>query len=103
MGSWWQDLRFGARSWWRRPGVAVLGLLTLALGIGANTAIFSVISGVLLAPLPFPQPDQIVRLDESAPTPGFPEFGVSPLNFKDWREQNQVFAGLAAVRRRSVT
>ncbi|HVT58585.1 MAG TPA: ABC transporter permease [Thermoanaerobaculia bacterium] len=103
MDSWWQDLRFGARLWRRHPGVAALGLLTLALGIGANTAIFSVISGVLLEPLPFPQPEQIVRVAESAPKLGFPEFGVSPLNFKDWREQNQVFASLAAIRRRSLT
>ena len=103
MDSWWQDLRFGARLWRRNPGVAALGLLTLALGIGANTAIFSVISGVLLEPLPLPQPDQIVIVAESAPKLGFPEFGVSPLNFKDWREQNHVFSGLAASRRRSLT
>jgi ABC-type antimicrobial peptide transport system permease subunit len=60
METWWQDLRFGARSLLRNPAVAALGLLTLALGIGANTAIFSIVDGVLLKPLPFLQPERIV-------------------------------------------
>jgi putative ABC transport system permease protein len=103
MDRWWQDLRFGARSLLRNPALATLGLLTLALGIGANTAIFSVVNGVLLKPLPFPHPDQFVILFDNAPKLGFSQFSSSPPNFKDWREQNQVFSGLDAMRLRRFT
>src|SRR3954471_15041556 len=98
MAGWWQDLRFGARSLLRNPTLAVVGVLTLALGIGANTAIFSVVNGVLLKPLPFPQPEQFVLLLDNAPKLGLLEFASSASNFKDWREQNHVFSGLDAVR-----
>ncbi|HXO30487.1 MAG TPA: ABC transporter permease [Thermoanaerobaculia bacterium] len=103
MESWWRDLRFGARSLLRSPTVTLLGLLTLALGIGANTAIFSVVDGVLIEPLPLLRPDQIVVLIDSAPKLGLPEFASSPPNFKDWREQNHVFASLDAMRLRRLT
>jgi putative ABC transport system permease protein len=99
----WQDLRFGARSLLRNPAITIVGLLTLALGIGANTAIFSVVSGVLLKPLPFRQPDRFVILFDSAPKLGFSDFSSSAPNFKDWREQNQVFSGLDAMRLRRFT
>jgi putative ABC transport system permease protein len=101
--SWWQDLRFGARSLLRDPGVTVLALLTLALGIGANVAIFSVVDGVLLEPLPFRQPDRFVVLLDNAPKLGLSDFASSPPNFADWREQNQVFSGLDAMRLRRFT
>jgi hypothetical protein len=100
MSSVWQDLRFGARYLLRHPSVTTLALLTLSLCIGANTAIFSVINGVLLEPLPFPRPEQLTVVIESAPKLGFPEMGGSPPNFNDWRSRNQVFSSLAAFRRR---
>jgi putative ABC transport system permease protein len=103
MGNLWHDLRFGARSLRRDPGLTALALLTLALAIGANTAIFSVVDGVLLRPLPFPQPERLVVVAESAPKLGFPEMGGSPPNFNDWRRSNRVFASLDAVRRRRFT
>jgi putative ABC transport system permease protein len=99
MDSLWKDLRFGVRTLLRSPAVTALALLTLALGIGANTAIFSVVSGVLLEPLAFPRPDELVVVIDSAPKLGFPQFGASPPNFKDWREQNQVFSSLDAMAR----
>jgi putative ABC transport system permease protein len=97
MESLWRDLRFGVRTLLHSPAVTALALLTLALGIGANTAIFSVVSGVLLEPLAFPHPDQLVMVIDSAPKLGFPQFAASPPNFKDWREQNQVFSSLDAM------
>src|ERR1700687_2749919 len=92
----WQDLRFGVRSLLRNPLPTGLALLILALGIGANTAIFSVISGVLLEPLPYPQPERLILAIDSAPRHGFPRFASSPLNFRDWRDQNRSFATLDA-------
>src|SRR5579863_1477826 len=99
MGSLWQDLRFGARSLRRRPAVTVLAVLTLTLCIGANTAIFSVVDGVLIEPLPWPRPEQLVVVTESAPALGFSEMGGSPPNFADWRRLNQVFSSLDAFHR----
>ncbi|HYU34646.1 MAG TPA: ABC transporter permease [Thermoanaerobaculia bacterium] len=93
----WQDIRFGFRTLLRSPATSAVALLTLALGIGANTAIFSVVNGVLLEPLPYPDPDEIVLILESNPGLGFPRFSVAPPNFDDWRRQNQVFESMAAV------
>ncbi len=92
----WQDLRFGVRMLLRNPLGSGLALLILAFGIGANTAIFSVISGVLLQPLPFPQPERLMALVDTAPRHGFPRFAASPLNFRDWRDENRSFASMAA-------
>jgi putative ABC transport system permease protein len=93
-----QDVRFVIRSSLRRPGVTLLALFTLAVGSGASTAIFSVISGVLIEPLPFPRPDQLVIVAETAPKLGFPELACSPPNFRDWEEENRVFASLSAMK-----
>jgi predicted permease len=92
-----QDLRYGARMLRKNPGFTLVAVLTLALGIGANTAIFSVVNGVLLNPLPYPHPEQLVTLHESKPN--F-EFGsISYPNFRDWRKDNRTFSSMAISRR----
>ena len=89
-----QDARFAVRLLRRSPGFAVTAVLTLALAIGANTAIFSAVKGVLISPLPYPHPDRLVRLfEESERTPRFP---MAPADFRDYRQELQSFAGLAA-------
>ncbi|MBI1762104.1 MAG: ABC transporter permease [Acidobacteria bacterium] len=98
MESLWKDVRFAVRSLLKRPGFTLLVLLTLALGIGANTAIFSVVNAVLLAPLPYRQPEQLVVLAAKNDKKGVTQQPVSYPNVKDWKEQNQVFAQLAGVR-----
>ena len=90
------DLKFALRQLTKSPGFTAIAVLTLALGIGACTAIFSVVNGVLLRPLDYAQPDRIVVIRESAP-PEFPEFSVSPPNFLDWERQAKSFASIAAV------
>ena len=78
----------------KNPGFTVVAVLTLAIGIGANTAIFTVVNGVLLRPLPYPNPDRIVRLWEQ--TDRASRVAVSMLNFRDWRESATAFEALAA-------
>ncbi|MFL6290779.1 MAG: ABC transporter permease [Thermoanaerobaculia bacterium] len=95
----WKDIRFGLRTLVRNPATTLLAMLTLALGIGANSAIFSVVNRVLLEPLPYPQPDELVMLVESAPALGFPRFSVSPPNFEDFRRQSRSFEHLVAYGR----
>jgi putative ABC transport system permease protein len=95
----WKDIRFGLRTLVRNPATTFLAMLTLALGIGANSAIFSVVNRVLLDPLPYPQPDRLIMLVESAPKLGFPRFSVSPPNFDDFRRQNRSFEHLSAYGR----
>src|SRR5262245_44553889 len=85
----WQDLRYGARMLKTQPGFALIAILTLALGIGANTAIFSVVYGVLLKPGPYRDPDRIVTVSLSFPARGI-EF-LRGGDYLDWREQNQSF------------
>ncbi len=99
----WSDVRFGMRSLRRSPLTAGAALLALALGIGANSAIFSVVNGVLLEPLPYPDPDRIVLIHESNPGMGFPTFSVASQNFLDWRQQNRSFTALAALDSKSVS
>jgi putative ABC transport system permease protein len=90
-----QDLRFGFRSLRRSPGFAIIALLTIAIGIGANAAIFSFIDSVVLKPLPYPEPDRIIRLFEKRPDQGWN--GISALNFLDWQKRGKPFRYLAAV------
>ncbi len=93
------DLRFAWRSLWKNPGLTLIAVIALALGIGANTAIFSVVYGVLLKTLPFPDPLRVIRLVDSNPSAGLPRFSTSPPDFADWRAQNTVFSHLAANQR----
>jgi hypothetical protein len=94
-----RDLRFGVRTMLRAPGFTVTAVLALALGIGANTAIFSVVNAVLLRPLPFDQPERLLQVWHTPPQksfPGLPTFTVSPANFLDWRKDNHSFVGMSA-------
>ncbi len=91
----WQDVRFGTRQLRRNVGFTLAAVLTLALGIGANTAIFSVVNGVLLRPPPHAAPEQLVFLWEGSPS--FPEGSPSLPTFADWRERQQSFVALAGV------
>jgi putative ABC transport system permease protein len=90
-----QDIRYGLRQLPRNPGFTLVAVLTLALGIGANTAIFSVVNSVLLRPLPFPNADRLVMLWERSPAKGIGLEKVSGPDFDDWRQQNDVFASMA--------
>src|SRR3974390_564764 len=92
----WQDVRYGARILWRNPGFTMVAVLTLALGIGANTAIFSVINGVLLQPLPYRDPSRLVIMGEK--TPEFDSMSVAYPNFLDWEKQSRSFERLGAHR-----
>jgi putative ABC transport system permease protein len=96
------DLRFGFRMMLRSPGFTVVALLTMALGIGANTAMFSIVNGVVLRPLPYPEADRIVLVQENNLERGWPTFSVAPLNFWDWQERNRSTELLAAYRTNSV-
>jgi putative ABC transport system permease protein len=89
-----QDVRYGARSFVKRPGYAALAIATLGLGIGANTAIFSVINGVLLKPLPYEHGDRLAIVRQSAPLSGQAQMGVAVAEYYDYREQAKVFDGL---------
>jgi len=94
-----EDARFGARVLLKAPAFSVIAILTLAIGIGANSALFSVVNGVLLKPLPYPQPDQLVTLHESKPN--FDSGSISFPNFQDWREQNTTFSMMGVHRQAS--
>jgi len=90
------DLRYGLRMLAKNPGFTAVAVLTLALGIGANTAIFSVVNGVLLNPLPYPEPSQLVTLHESKPN--FLYGSISYPNFRDWQKENHTFSSIAVAR-----
>jgi len=92
-----QDVRYGWRQLRRNTGFTAVAVVTLALGIGANTAIFSVVYAVLLKPLPFRSPGQLVRVFEANDRAGIPGSGCSYFEFQEWQRQNHVFSGMAAV------
>jgi putative ABC transport system permease protein len=92
----WQDLRFGARMLLKQPGFTLIAVITLALGIGANTAIFSVVNAVLLRPLPYQNPEQLAMVWGKLPTHVSGNIGASAPEFADYRDQNLVFSSVAA-------
>ena len=93
-----QDLLHAVRSLWKSPGYAAVTILTLALGIGANSAIFSVINGVLLRPLPYPEPSRLLFITSQFPTLGFNQFWVSVPEFLEFRERNRSFEEVGGYR-----
>jgi predicted permease len=95
------DLRYGFRLLRQSPGFTTIAILALALGIGANTAIFSTLDAVLLRPLPYADPDRVVMVWEDASSIGFAHNTPAPANYFDWREQNHVFTEIAATRTRT--
>jgi putative ABC transport system permease protein len=95
------DMRYGTRQLLKAPGFTIVAILTLAVGIGATSAIFSVLNGVMLRPLPYPEPERIVRVMEVLPQYG--RFAVAPANFLDWRDRNQVFERIGAYTVRNDT
>jgi predicted permease len=98
MGAVWQDLRYGARMLWRNPGFAAVAILTLAIGIGANVMIFSVVNGVLLRPLPFPDSQRIVTVWETDSNRGIAHGTASAAELLDWRDMNHSFQDLSGWR-----
>lgn len=90
-----QDVGYGVRALRKNPGFTIVAVLTLALGIGANTAIFSVVEGVVLAPLPYPQPDRLVMVFESRPS--LKQLGISYPDFQDWQRSARSFEQMAAL------
>jgi putative ABC transport system permease protein len=96
-----EDVRYGARALRSKPGFVVVTILTLALGIGGTTAMFSVVNAVLLRPLPFPEADRLVMVWEDASGIGFPQNTPAPGNFQSWRSQVTLFEGMAAVDERA--
>ena len=103
MGELLQDVRFGFRTLRTSPSFTIVAILTLGVGIGANTAIFSFVDGVLLKPLPYASADRIVRVLEKPPGDPDARNGISTLNFLDWQRQNSVFQYMAAQTGGSVT
>src|SRR5882724_12793024 len=91
-----QDVRYGLRMLAKSPAFSVIAVLTLALGIGANTAMFSVVNGVLLNPLPFHDSHQLVSMFTESPS--FKNGSISYPNFQDWRKMNHTFSEMAAYR-----
>ena len=94
-----QDIRYGARMLLKNPGVTMIVIIALALGIGANTAIFSVVNAVLIRPLPYPESERLIFLNEKSPN--LDEMSISYPNFLDWRAQNQTFEKIGVYNRAS--
>src|SRR6476659_3088210 len=92
------DVRYAVRNLLRRPGFTIIAVITLALGIGANTAIFSAINALLLKPLPFPELDRVVAIWDKLPSRGVLHNEVAMANYLDWNSQNQSFEQLAVYR-----
>jgi putative ABC transport system permease protein len=91
-----QDIRYGMRALRRSPAYSLVAIATLAIGIGAGTAVFSVVGAVLLRPLPFKAPDELVRVFETNPLRRWTRNIAAPANYADWRERNKSFTGVAA-------
>jgi predicted permease len=98
MGSLRRDLVYAFRNLRKSPGYALITIVTLALGIGANTAIFSVVNGVILKPLGYPEPERLIFITSQFPTLGFDQFWVSPPEFVEFRDRNQAFENVGAYR-----
>jgi len=101
MSGFWNDLKHGCRVLLKAPGFALSAIVVLALGIGANTAIFGIVNGVLLRPLPYAEPDRLVQLWHTPPQKQFPgvrRFALSAANYLDWEAQNTVFSSSAVYR-----
>jgi putative ABC transport system permease protein len=96
-----QDLRLAFRNLWRRPAFSAIAIVTLALGIGANAAVFTVSNAILLSPLPYTRPNDVVILTEQAPQ--FPSVSVTIYNYEDWRERAKSFSAMAAFRPTNMT
>jgi putative ABC transport system permease protein len=97
-----QDLRFAVRMLWKTPGFTAIAVLSLGLGIGANTAIFSLVNAVLLKPLPFSEPERLVMVWEDMSAIGFPNGEPAPGTYSDWKAQNQVFDDMAMLNWRNL-
>jgi len=98
-----QDLKYALRTLRKNRGFTAVAVLTLALGIGANTAIFSVVYAVLLKPLPFRSPGQLVRVFEANDRAGIPAEGCSYAEFQEWQRQNHVFSAMAGATAHELT
>src|SRR5712692_239895 len=92
-----KDISYALRGLWRNRAFTVVALVSLALGIGANAAIFSLVNAVLLRALPFAEPERLVMVWEDQSSIGFPRFDVAPASYVDWKAQNQVFDDMAAL------
>src|SRR5262249_40555756 len=91
-----RDLRYGARMLIKSPGFAAVAVVTLALGIGANTAIFSVVNAVLVKPLPYAARERLVKFWKTNPAKNWTEAPIAPANLFDWQDQSQSFEDIAA-------